>query len=85
MAVTLRELCLKEACELDKELAATADLWIREGVQPDEIPFVLLQVARIFDLILQAFEPASDSLTINQAVLLNGARDAVLPEVADGC
>jgi len=37
-------------------VVATADLWIREGFQPDELPYVLTQLARINDYILAVIE-----------------------------
>src|SRR6266542_438549 len=53
---SLRDECLEAAHAENREVAATADLWIRKGFQPDELPYVLTQLARINDYILAVIE-----------------------------
>ena len=51
-----RDEALKAARDENREVAATADLWIREGFEPDELPYVVMQLARVNDWILTVIE-----------------------------
>jgi hypothetical protein len=82
--VTLRTVCLQEAKELAREIAATADLWLREGIYPDEIPYVRLQLRQLEDFFESAFEPDADMPLTADAVLSAAERGAIL-DGADGC
>src|SRR6266498_559492 len=56
MNSSLRNEALEAAHAENREVAATADLWIREGFEPDELPYVIMQLARVNDYILSVVE-----------------------------
>ena len=57
-----RDEALKAARDENREVAATADLWIREGFEPDELPYVVMQLARVNDWILTVIEAEETQL-----------------------
>ena len=59
---SLRDEALEAAHAENNEVAATADLWIREGFEPDELPFVIMQLARVNDYILSVVEAEETQL-----------------------
>jgi len=59
---SLRDEALEAAHAENREVAATADLWIREGFEPDELPYVIMQLARVNDYILSVVEAEETQL-----------------------
>jgi hypothetical protein len=53
---SLRDEALDAARAENLEVAATADLWIREGIELDELPYVIMQLARVNDYLMAVIE-----------------------------
>ena len=89
MSESLRDEALEAAHKENNEVVETAILWIREGFEPDELPYVIMQLARVNDYILSVVEAEETQLgrelvrlyTRPFATFINGVpADAVLPE-----
>ena len=60
---SLRDEALEAAHAENREVAATADLWIRQGLlELHELPQVIMQLARVNDYILSVVEAEETQL-----------------------